>query len=216
MTPQESMARCQYAHDLRQCPVAVGSPQTQPQRDQVTRIINRLMTQNRFLRRTISDVSLSENTSIPSPTRSPRSGANTPNSRKKATSLEGTEHDEIGTARNTQSIHLEIESNSEKQLDKENSKTYTQMTKSSQMEKPSPHLYTPSSSQPSIKLKHSGNMDTETPNEKMNVESSNHKNVQIPYEPAAKPTTHTNQSSSISSSFIGALRSFRVTTKGTT
>jgi hypothetical protein len=39
------MARCQAVHDLRKCPVDVGSPQTQAQRDQVTRIINKLMQQ---------------------------------------------------------------------------------------------------------------------------------------------------------------------------
>lgn len=37
------MARCQFVHDLRRCPVDVGSPQTQSQRDQVTRIVNRLI-----------------------------------------------------------------------------------------------------------------------------------------------------------------------------
>ena len=71
------MRRCQFVHDLRQCPVAVSSPQTQPQRDQVTRIINRLMTQNRFLRRTLSDSSLTEPSS-PTHERSPRSGHTTP------------------------------------------------------------------------------------------------------------------------------------------
>ena len=34
------MNYCQKVHDLRQCPVVVGSPQTQTQRDQVTRIIS--------------------------------------------------------------------------------------------------------------------------------------------------------------------------------
>ena len=37
------MIRCQSVHDLRHCPVDVGSPQTQTQRDQVTRIINSLI-----------------------------------------------------------------------------------------------------------------------------------------------------------------------------
>lgn len=37
-----SMDRCQFVHDLRQCPVDVGSPQTQPQRDQVIRVISHL------------------------------------------------------------------------------------------------------------------------------------------------------------------------------
>ena len=39
------MSRCQLVHDLRKCPVVVGSPQTQTQRDQVTRIIHRLIVQ---------------------------------------------------------------------------------------------------------------------------------------------------------------------------
>lgn len=55
------MARCQLVHDLRQCPVQVGSPQTQPQRDQVTRIIKRLITQANSLRRTVSDVNVVNN-----------------------------------------------------------------------------------------------------------------------------------------------------------
>lgn len=37
------MRRCQIVHDLRKCPVDVGSPQTQTQRDQVTRIVTQLM-----------------------------------------------------------------------------------------------------------------------------------------------------------------------------
>jgi hypothetical protein len=52
----EAMSRCQLVHDLRKCPVVVGSPQTQTQRDQVTRVIRRLMTQTRFHRRTLSDL----------------------------------------------------------------------------------------------------------------------------------------------------------------
>lgn len=43
-------------HDLRKCPVVVGSPQTQTQRDQVTRVIRRLMTNTSFHRRTLSDI----------------------------------------------------------------------------------------------------------------------------------------------------------------
>mmetsp|Transcript_14351 Transcript_14351/g.21503 ORF Transcript_14351/g.21503 Transcript_14351/m.21503 type:complete len:590 (-) Transcript_14351:312-2081(-) len=39
MDAHAAMAYCQKVHDLRQCPVAVGSPQTQSQRDQVIRII---------------------------------------------------------------------------------------------------------------------------------------------------------------------------------
>jgi len=34
------MRRCQLVHDLRLCPVAVGSPQTQTQRDQVRGVGN--------------------------------------------------------------------------------------------------------------------------------------------------------------------------------
>lgn len=37
------MRRCQVVHDLRKCPVDVGSPQTQTQRDQVTRIVTQLI-----------------------------------------------------------------------------------------------------------------------------------------------------------------------------
>lgn len=43
LDPKEAMKRCQRVHDIRRCPVVVGSPQTQPQRDQVTRVINRLI-----------------------------------------------------------------------------------------------------------------------------------------------------------------------------
>ena len=35
-TPLEAFKRCQAVHDLRHCPVEVGSPQTQTQRDQVS------------------------------------------------------------------------------------------------------------------------------------------------------------------------------------
>lgn len=52
----EAMTRCQMVHDLRKCPVVVGSPQTQTQRDQVTRVIRRLMTNTSFHRRTLSDI----------------------------------------------------------------------------------------------------------------------------------------------------------------
>lgn len=58
---QEAMTRCQRVHDLRQFPVAVGSPQTQTQRDQVTRVINRLLSSHELaFRRTISDISSTE------------------------------------------------------------------------------------------------------------------------------------------------------------
>lgn len=50
----QAMEYCQAVHDLRQCPVVVGSPQTQTQRDQVTRVIQKLMTQSRFRSRTMS------------------------------------------------------------------------------------------------------------------------------------------------------------------
>lgn len=73
------MARCQVVHDLRQCPVVVGSPQTQPQRDQVTRIINRLTSHTRYLRRTLSEVGMEHqlesemNSAIDDSQHSPRS-----------------------------------------------------------------------------------------------------------------------------------------------
>lgn len=35
MTASESMRYCQYVHDLRECPMNVGSPQTLEQRHQV-------------------------------------------------------------------------------------------------------------------------------------------------------------------------------------
>jgi len=54
LDPVEAMARCQLVHDLRQCPVVVGSPQTQTQRDQVTRVVTKLMTQSSYNRRTLS------------------------------------------------------------------------------------------------------------------------------------------------------------------
>lgn len=54
LDPVESMNRCQLVHDLRQCPVVVGSPQTQTQRDQVTRVITKLMSQSSYNRRTLS------------------------------------------------------------------------------------------------------------------------------------------------------------------
>lgn len=37
------MERCQAVHDLRKCRVEVGSPQTQTQREQVTRVVNTLL-----------------------------------------------------------------------------------------------------------------------------------------------------------------------------
>jgi len=39
---KQSMMRCQYAHDMRQYPVDVGSPQTQSQRDQVVRVTKKI------------------------------------------------------------------------------------------------------------------------------------------------------------------------------
>ena len=53
-TDVDAMQYCQAVHDLRQCPVVVGSPQTQTQRDQVSRVIQRLITQSRFSSRTMS------------------------------------------------------------------------------------------------------------------------------------------------------------------
>ena len=48
----DAMAYCQRAHDLRQCPVEVGSPQTRSQCDQVRRIVAIMEKQEqRFLRK---------------------------------------------------------------------------------------------------------------------------------------------------------------------
>jgi len=41
LEPEMAMKRCQFVHDIRKCPVVVGSPQTQTQRDQVVRVINK-------------------------------------------------------------------------------------------------------------------------------------------------------------------------------
>jgi len=43
LTATEAMQRCQAVHDFREYPVAVGSPQTQNQRDQVIRVIQKLI-----------------------------------------------------------------------------------------------------------------------------------------------------------------------------
>ena len=51
------MSRCQLVHDLRKCPVVVGSPQTQTQRDQVTRIIHRLIVQRGHDHNSLDDLS---------------------------------------------------------------------------------------------------------------------------------------------------------------
>lgn len=42
LSAADAMRRCQAVHDLRRCPVDVGSPQTQPQRDQVARVLAQL------------------------------------------------------------------------------------------------------------------------------------------------------------------------------
>ena len=42
LNAKAAMARCQLTHDLRVCPVDVGSPQTQTQRNQVVRVIAHL------------------------------------------------------------------------------------------------------------------------------------------------------------------------------
>ncbi|CAM9515918.1 unnamed protein product, partial [Ectocarpus fasciculatus] len=47
MSAKDAMAYCQRAHDLRQCPVNVGSPQTETQRDQVTRVVAALIQHRR-------------------------------------------------------------------------------------------------------------------------------------------------------------------------
>ena len=41
LSAMEAMQRCQVVHDFREYPVAVGSPQTQNQRDQVIRVIQK-------------------------------------------------------------------------------------------------------------------------------------------------------------------------------
>ena len=68
LNDKEAMHYCQTVHDLRQCPVVVGSPQTQTQRDQVSRVILSLMTQNRFSSRSMSgDASMLDSQGLPSP-----------------------------------------------------------------------------------------------------------------------------------------------------
>lgn len=70
LNDKDAMHYCQTVHDLRQCPVVVGSPQTQTQRDQVSRVILSLMTQNRFNSRSMSgDASMLEQPqpALPSP-----------------------------------------------------------------------------------------------------------------------------------------------------
>lgn len=67
-----SMARCQSVHDLRRWPVAVGSPQTQTQRDQVTRVINKLINTPLALRRHSSEPNKSTPMDITPMQHSPR------------------------------------------------------------------------------------------------------------------------------------------------
>ena len=43
LPPAEGMRRCQFVHDLRKIPIDVGSPQTQTQRNQVVRVIKKLV-----------------------------------------------------------------------------------------------------------------------------------------------------------------------------
>ena len=68
----KSMARCQSVHDLRRWPVAVGSPQTQTQRDQVTRVINKLINTPQALRRYASAPNQSTQMDITPMQHSPR------------------------------------------------------------------------------------------------------------------------------------------------
>lgn len=68
----KSMARCQSVHDLRRWPVAVGSPQTQTQRDQVTRVINKLINTPQALRRYASEPTQSTQMDITPMQHSPR------------------------------------------------------------------------------------------------------------------------------------------------
>lgn len=69
----EAMRRCQKVHDLRHCPVEVGSPQTQSQRDQVTRVIKRLQAATR----------------LSSSSSSPHSGTSSPKPLRKAHTVDG-------------------------------------------------------------------------------------------------------------------------------
>lgn len=46
LSAKDAMARCQRAHDMREYPVDVGSPQTQAQRDQVARVVKKLSSSN--------------------------------------------------------------------------------------------------------------------------------------------------------------------------
>jgi len=43
-----AMARCQFVHDLRKVPIVVGSPQTQTQRDQVCRVVNASLNEDKL------------------------------------------------------------------------------------------------------------------------------------------------------------------------
>lgn len=225
------------------------------------------MTQTRFLRRTISDISLSEPPSCPSPSRSPRSGPPTPVTRKKSLSITGssTENDDYV---NTHSTHSEstkdktlnmfepVENHtSTNQLKKSNSSSdnnsngnnspskkqnsfnndhpqpgtvnqlksqYERKTSLSNSPRSSSSQSNSSKDQPQVITTVSSNvgqpllsqtnkgelMDTEIDSEKMNVETT------LPYE-SPKPPPSSHPSSSMSSSFIGALRNFRVGAKGT-
>ena len=58
------MRRCQRVHDLRHCPVNVGSPQTKTQRDQVTRIINFLIAKTAMAEKESNNTKLSTQTNI--------------------------------------------------------------------------------------------------------------------------------------------------------
>jgi hypothetical protein len=52
------MKRCQVVHDLRKCPVDVGSPQTQTQRDQVSRIVVQLINSYKMDRKPVQSKKL--------------------------------------------------------------------------------------------------------------------------------------------------------------
>lgn len=55
MDETEVFSYCQCVHDLRQCPVVVGSPQTQTQRNQVSRVIKYLQANYAKTRLTLSE-----------------------------------------------------------------------------------------------------------------------------------------------------------------
>ncbi|CAN0217928.1 unnamed protein product [Ectocarpus fasciculatus] len=49
LSADEAMERCQHVHDVRRIPISVGSPQTEAQRQQVRRVIGRVIAHRRSL-----------------------------------------------------------------------------------------------------------------------------------------------------------------------